>query len=186
MVRRNFVVVAIAAIALLALSSGNSGVALALPSTESDLVPESEASRFRGELGFASDAATVARSYEDRRQYPRTDFGLPLSEIEYQEVLRRAGVQHALAPAIEVATKEATFGGAYMDQRAGGVPVFTFTDDPTAYAMGIAAALPVDVEFRLEQVDYTFAELREKQARISSRWKELEADGGGRHIYRTS
>lgn len=139
--RASAVLMFVAAGPMAADPGGAATVSASRAKSDSDLMPPSEAGRFRWELGFPNDAETLARSYDDRTAFPNTDIGLPLTVAEYEELLRRAGVQHALAPAIDVATKEPTFGGAFVDQRAGGVPVFAFTDDPARYAGDIAAAL---------------------------------------------
>lgn len=71
---------------------------------------ENEALRFRAEMGLASDLATVRASYSDGVTYSSDDFGLPLTAAENAELLRRAGVQHAAGPAVDIASRLATYG----------------------------------------------------------------------------
>src|SRR6185503_15754417 len=81
---------------------------------------------FRAKVGFRADRAFVAASLTDR-SFKRDRWGVPLDAGEAAELQRRLDGQKALGKALRKAAKDTHSAGAYIDQAAGGVPVFLTT-----------------------------------------------------------
>ncbi len=131
---------------------------------------------FRHEAGFEASRAFVESTLQDP-EYSSARYGVPLSEHEEAEVSRRIEVQQAVDDAFRVATTIADGAGQYMDQQAGGQPVFLTIGDPEALRASIASQIPVGIEFRIESVDFSLQQLEATQAQIDSDFKDLRADG---------
>ncbi len=137
---------------------------------------EAEAVRFRGEMGLANDIALV-REAANSASYDDETYGIPLNADETAELLRRAAIQWEVGNVVEQARKKPSFGGAYLDQLAGGMPVFLFTEVTANDVSDLTDALPDGTEFRLQLVERSEADLFALQQRVNVRWRELEREG---------
>lgn len=114
------------------------------------------AQRGRASMGFPSDEDTTRRLLED----PTTDdsFGFPLTQDEIDSVWERQNLLDG-EEMLEFGRRHAdTFGYAFLDQAAGGVYTFGFTDDLEARAADLRQAFP-DVPTAVQQAPFTKQEL---------------------------
>jgi V8-like Glu-specific endopeptidase len=133
---------------------------------------------FRETSGLPSDVGYVERSLADRASFPNLDYGVPLSVSEGNEIARRVEVQQATDPVIDSVRLDPGFGGVYMDQLDAGKPVFLTTGSPAALELSVRREAPADLEFRVESVDRSRADLESLRDRIwSDRASSLERNG---------
>lgn len=109
--------------------------------------------------------------------YSNTDCGTHLSKSEADDLDKRAKLRPRLQEAIDFAERQPDSAGVYIDQRAGGVPVFQFTSGLSGHREGVEARLPVGAEYRLRQVDFTTAELQDTRGAVAKDMDDLMAAG---------
>lgn len=127
---------------------------------------------FRTKSGFRSDFAYVERSFLDTLAFPNQDYGVPLTSEEGTEVARRIGIQLRVDPVIEAVAGSAAFGGVWMDQAAGAVPVFQITFLDAAMVDQVSADLAGVVAPRFEIVAHSRSDLVSLKNRI---WADRSA-----------
>ncbi len=96
----------------------------AAPATESGATA-ADALRVRTALGMRADSEYIAQSLTDARQFPEDPMAVPMTVEEAAEVWRRLDVQDAIDPvAVWAEANVDGYAGMFMDQSAGGKPVF--------------------------------------------------------------
>lgn len=138
-----------------------------------------DAARFRTSFNFPIDASTLTNAALDRVRFPNTEFGVPLTTAEAAEVHRRIKVQEGLGETPVFAATLAGSAGTFVDQEAGGVPVFLFTGDGSRHSAALASRLPAGIEYRIQSAEYTMAQLEDLQSRIEAARDALNAKGFG-------
>lgn len=138
---------------------------------------EANAIRFRETFGFQSGLAFVRAAAEEQSRYSNMDYGVPLDTAEVAELNRRAAIQEAIDPMVEKVATNDTFAGVYLDQKAGGVPVFMFTADLSERTEGLSRIVPAEFGFRTRLAARTYEELTRLNDRIESTWEQLKAEG---------
>jgi hypothetical protein len=103
--------------------------------------------------------------------------GIPLDTQEAVEIERRIALQDELSAARELALDQPDYGGTWIDQGAGGLPVFTFTGDPAEHARRLTEVLPEGTRFDVRQVRYTTAQLDAAQDLLNAAAPGLRAEG---------
>lgn len=155
----------------------------ALPSRSSGAVEATldpgiaKAMDFREQYGLRADrvwAEQVARDPTATLEY-----GVPLLPSETAELRRRAAEAEKLIPIIRAygAANVEEFGGVYVDQRNGGIPVALFTANLAKHEAAIRAELPPGARFAVRAARFTERELRALQERIVADDAELRRDG---------
>lgn len=144
-----------------------------------EVIDEAQAIRFRETFGLDSSLATVRAAAIDTAQYSSELYGLPLSDAEVADLLKRAQVQRDIKPAFEQAATYPTFAGAYLDQHAGGQPVFMFTKDAVYLPPDVSSLMAKGVDFRVIEAEFSMAELLATQARVDASWSDLRTEGIG-------
>lgn len=119
-----------------------------------------DALRFRRTFHLSAGEELVRRSFVDRTSFPDDAWGVPLTIDEAADMAARLQRQDAATEAFEWAARQSGFGGAYIDQSLGAMPVLQFTDGLVAASDRIADLLP-DHPFRVERVQRTYSELVE-------------------------
>lgn len=135
------------------------------------------ATQFRTTSGFKADPAYVQRSLVDSAAFPDDRYSVPLTRPEAAEIQRRIDVELALTPAIEWAAAQPEFGGWYMDQLGGGVPVLLVAGDPTAFGKSVAEVLDRDLDYRVLAVANAQRVLLALEDQIWADRAELAKDG---------
>jgi hypothetical protein len=143
-------------------------------STEGDLA---QAAVFRHDIGFDASATTIARAATDRAAYPDLTFGVPLSEAEATELLRRNQIAVDIGPATSILAEDPAWAGVWIDHSAGGVPVFQFATDAAEAQAKVDRVLSKGVDHRVVAVARSYAELDAIRAKIFAAAAELEASG---------
>lgn len=144
--------------------------------TES-LSDEAAAIHFRETFGFPADLGLVRNAARDKVSYPNDDFGVPLTQEEAAEMHRRMGVQWAMNSAMDYGNSQPQFAGAFIDQKAGGVPVFLFTGDLDSHRSNIEKSLEQPIDFRVEMAKRSMSELLAQQEVIEARRQNLKVAG---------
>jgi hypothetical protein len=124
--------------------------------TDSDIA---RAIRFRTSFGLRADHAYVESSYVDPGSFPDNGWGIPLSNLEGDDLRLRLGVQESLGEASGYARKQGGYAGVYIDQLNHGVPVFLFRGDSATHRANIAARLPRETRFEVRDVEWSYAQL---------------------------
>jgi hypothetical protein len=96
---------------------------------------------------------------------------------EAADMKARVKVQNSLGDAQDYARGRDSYGGVYVDQQRGGLPVFLFTGDADRHKDDIAARLPKGVDFATRSVDRTWDELVETLDRMIAEQGALGRDG---------
>lgn len=137
-----------------------------------------EAVRIRAELGLRADEPYVTRSLTDHQAFPVQNFnGVPLSVAEARELERRMALQEDASAAREWASLQPGYAGGYVDQLAGGVPVFLTTGDTTQLTQELSGLLPDGADFRVERVVRSMEDLLALKAEVKDRWRDFESLG---------
>lgn len=164
--RRMLIGVAVAAVMALP-AAGPS--AANVPSSEeraSELPDLDDAMRYRESMGLPSNRAYVERAASDIEHFSTDLVGIPLTESESEEMLRRARVEYALGDVGVRYRDDPAYAGIYMDQKAGGIGYVLFTGDAEAKRAEVAAAMPFDVPFEMQSVRRSMRDLLALQAAI--------------------
>lgn len=168
---------------VLGMGSGSSGVAGASPSvagaspSEPPPVEIAHAMDLRERFGLRADEWYVRLVASDPAAFSDDLMGIPLDSQEAAEIERRIELQDVLTPAREHALTLDDYGGTWMDQAAGGLPVFAFTGDLEDHARDLASVLPEGTRFDLRQVRYTMAQLDTAQDQVNAAAPGLRAAG---------
>jgi hypothetical protein len=117
----------------------------------------------RGELGLPADRATVVGLAGTAKDVGSARHGIPLTATEEEAVDidgRVAFADESSRSLMPWLTKQAVYGGAYLDQKDGGRLVIMLTKKDDAVVAGIKARMPNGKPgWRLEIVDYAWREL---------------------------
>ena len=126
-----------------------------------------EAIRFRRDFGLRSDDAWVRSVAVDPRA-SSDRFAVPLLPYELADLEARARAREASVPVIQEYTAQHpdSFGGLYLEQQDGGVPVVLFVGDPIPHAAALKALLHPDALFRVREVKHTLRQLEGVQTRL--------------------
>lgn len=131
-------------------------------------VTEDFAARFRASFGLPKSEAVVRESLTDPSKYGNTDWGVPLTAAEADEILERSLIVDRTKKAVEKAVERDGFAGVYYDQKRGGIPVFLFSAGRAASeAVVVKAAGSQEVEVR--KVERSWSELLDIKAAVSDR-----------------
>lgn len=125
------------------------------------------AMRYRATHGSPHSEAHVRHTFANPEAYPDGMFGVPLSDEETAEVMRRIRALGRTEAAFEWANEQDSFGGAYQDQDAEGKVVFQFTDGLAQARDQLDALIPDDVDFAVVRVDFSMKELRATKYRVA-------------------
>jgi hypothetical protein len=150
------------------------------PATEDDFGQSADltydvanAIRFRESFGLQADVAFVERSVVDHQQFPDLRYGVPLTLEEASDIDARQKAAVSTQPALDYAAAQPEYAGMYFDQRAGGRPVFRFTEHLALHEGVIRGLLPAAVDPLVTPADYTLDELMEVYSRILEDRKQL-------------
>jgi len=124
-----------------------------------DTAALARAEHFRETSGLRSDPGYVQNSLADSTQFPNTEWGVPLSTAEASEVSRQVAVQFAVDPALEWASAQVDYAGAYFDLQANGIPVFLVAGDTSKFSDRLAPRLPAALATRVVAVKRTYTDL---------------------------
>ena len=146
---------------------------------------EADAIRFRTSFGLDAGDDFVRETFDDPR-YSTDAYGVPLSQSEVDELLRRAWVETRLDQgAHEFAARQPGFAGVQLDQQRGGRPIFRFTQEPsTEVVETLASMLPDDANLEVLAATRTLAELQELKALVEA--ERLEWGDAGIDVVRVS
>jgi hypothetical protein len=158
-------------------ASGSTSAADLTPAGAAATATAGDAARFRQEFGFRSDAAYVQQSLADAAAFPNTRFGVPLTTAEGAEMQRRIDVQQAVTPAAEWAADEPDFGGWYIDQLNGGMPVLLVARDPAAFGRSFGQHLAASAAYQVAAVANSQVALQALEDRIWADRADLKAAG---------
>jgi hypothetical protein len=173
-------ILALLVIGLLTSGSTPRGVdATDATSTLNDSLPDaSDASmHFRLTFGLRADPDYVALAAKGGPDFNNLDWGVPLSAAEASEMQRRLDVQHSLTAAIQYASAQPSYAGAYIDQLQGGMPVFLFTDVAAVDPSKLTAEVDPSSKLAIGAATRTLQELTATQARVSDARDGLRAVG---------
>lgn len=168
--------VLIGALAVL-LVAGASPVSAVSPSPE-EVGTNDDAAQFRQTFGLNATPEVLRTAAADTTTYSTWPYGVPLSKVEIAEMGRRAQVQAAVNKLLPQTRSLPGWGGVYLDQQAGGQPVFLFTSGlPKDVRDQIASALPAGTAFRVEAATRTEAQLLAQKAKIEADLPSTWASG---------
>lgn len=134
------------------------------------------AAAFRERMGFPHGEGFVRQTFTDD-DYSSTDWGTPLSASESRDLEQRARLRPQLQDAIDYAERQPGSGGVYLDQAAGGMPVFQFTEGVEDHRAAIERRLPTGTEYALRKVDFTEGELEVTKEKVSNDMETLAGSG---------
>lgn len=121
---------------------------------------------FRKDMGFTTELETV-QAIEKSIDADRT-YGVALTKAEAQEVGRRLDVQSQLGPIRAFIRALPSFGGSFVDQRAGGVVVVQLTERDASLEGKIAALAPSGTAVRFEVVSRSMTSLKRTQQSLDA------------------
>ncbi|OGO58664.1 MAG: hypothetical protein A2V85_15305 [Chloroflexi bacterium RBG_16_72_14] len=136
-----------------------------------------QATILRRDLGFDASPETVTRASIDRDSYPDLTFGVPMTQAEATEVLRRNQLVLDAVPAIERAAKDEGWAGAWIDHVAGGVEVFQFPGDAGTRRGMVEEFLPIGAPVRFQSVALSLADLEARKSAVNAAAPGLEKQG---------
>jgi hypothetical protein len=154
-------------------------VPIAKSASTLDLELVAKLTHFRSSFGLESDSSIVQASLVDVATFSDNRYGVPLTKGEAAELQRRVNVEQNLTPAVEWAAEQPEFGGWYMDQLGGGVPVILVAGDPSEFGKSVAQHLRTDVNYRVAGVRNSQRDLQALENRIMGDRDQLTADGIG-------
>lgn len=131
--------------------------------------------RFRETSSFRADETFVRETLQHTSKYDAAQFGIPLDDDEIRELERRLAIQRSLSPAKRAAATLPDTAGFYIDQSAGGRPVFLVAGDPVRHRAALEPL--VDTAFEVRVVERSLAQLTELQERIVNEVENLAGDG---------
>lgn len=164
------VVVVPVALVLLALSAST-------PVAANVSLAELERAReFRSFHGFRSTTDTLIRAAGDEAAFPDRTWGVALTSDEATEMQRRIALMERAAVLVEPLSSDVGWAGWWIDQQAGGVPVFQFVGDPGEARSKIEAELGAN-EYRIGTVMHSYRDLSDLMEALSAASDEL-VEGG--------
>lgn len=116
-----------------------------------------DAQRGRAEMGFPSDQDTTKQRLTDPANLER-GFDFPLSEEEYEEIWTRQDIESHESMHAYALEHHDTFGFLYIDQQAGGVWTYGFTEGLEDRRAELQARFP-DAATAVVEAPYTVASL---------------------------
>ena len=131
---------------------------------------------WRERVGFSAEPALVVRAETDP-EYSDDNYGVPLSQSEEAEMLRRQQLEVDSYAAADFGARQRTWAGYWIDQKSRGAPVFLFAGDPEEHREALASLLPAESGFRVERVSRTLADLEALQEEILASWDVLRTAG---------
>ncbi len=137
---------------------------------------QQRALEFRTTFGLDPDDILIVAAEKDP-SYSSANYGVPLSVAEESELQRRVQLELDSHAAVDLAAKQPTWGGYFIDQHSQGAPVFMFTADEESMKDDLQRLLPKDSGFRTIRVEHTLADLQRVKDSIVAAWDELRADG---------
>lgn len=147
----------LAAAILLLGSPGLSGTPAIATGTSTTSAQFDDAVRFRSDFGLNRDAAFVSASFSDP-SYDQTEWGVPLSPSERDDLSARSDLREQFQPILELAAAHPSYAGAYIDQQRHGTPVVLSTDPPSMMA-SLPEQLVDGVRFEIVLAKWTLEEL---------------------------
>jgi hypothetical protein len=126
------------------------------------------AREFRSFNGFDSTLDTLIRAAGDAIAFSDTTWGVPLTADEAREMQRRIAVMERAAEMVEPLAADDGWAGWWIDQEAGGVPVFQFVGDAGNARSEIDAVLGTN-EYRVASVHHSYRELSALMVALSER-----------------
>jgi len=139
---------------------------------------------YRTTFGYSTDLSLVT-ALEADSDADRT-YSVPLAPDELADMNRRMAIQEALPPLLEYGrTHEPIFGGMWVDQAAGGVVHFGFTQDASIHRPVLESlAAPIGATVQVDEVAWTESELNALTEVIS---RDLDFHGSlGVTVYNTA
>jgi hypothetical protein len=134
-----------------------------------------EAMRFRSDFGLRADRVFVEDTLANV-DLDRATWGVPLTKAELVEMSERARIGESAEPLMEYGrSRPGVFGGAYIDQPAGGVVNVLVTDDADAPQWTQLA--PTGATVKVRTVARTEKELDTIHDRIMEDWRVIERHG---------
>lgn len=150
-----------------------SAIALEPPKDLRSTEEFADAQRFREGFHLKSDDDYVIRSLSDPAEFSnREDWGVPLTQSETAELARRVEIQNQLGEAAIWAAANATdvYGGMWIDQSRGGLPVVMLSKDAVAARDGIVGRVPDGINLEFREVQRSQAELEKTRDEINQAW----------------
>lgn len=122
----------------------------------------------RTTLGLRADLSFV-RSLESQPGPTTSDLSIAVTTAEHADLKRRAALGQLIPPLEAELRTDPAYGGAWMDQAAGGVFTVAFTHEPTvAETRALARLLPAGSRERLRVVRFSLAQLQKVQDTVSA------------------
>lgn len=134
-----------------------------------------KAIEFRQMAGLNSDPAYVA-NVESNAQNPRT-YGVALTPAEESEMARRGAISDSIRGVLPQLQTDASFGGVYIDQRAGGVVDLAVTASGSSAVGVVQSVLPNGTSLRVRAVNYSYADLYALKDRVTTEMGALATQG---------
>lgn len=135
-----------------------------------DLSSPNDAASFRRDVGLRSDDGWVSRVAASADA--SLTWGVPLTPDESQELDRRFDIQQHQADVAKYLEDNPAFAGMWIDQKARGEVVISWTGDGTdTLASEVAKRLPASATVRFEAADFTARELEAARAQVESFWQ---------------
>ena len=131
---------------------------------------------FRHDFGLREDEDYVTASFDDP-DFSDGDWGIPLNRAELDDLAGRVNDNQSILGVIEWAHDRSDTGGVYLDQKRGGMPVFLFVDRMKHFRDEFAERMPASIDFEVELVDHSLAELTAVKDDITRDWFDLRKQG---------
>lgn len=123
----------------------------------------------RTEFGLQADLPYV-RSLASQPGLNMTDLAIPVTAAEHADLQRRDALTQPLGQLeAELRRTDPAYGGAWIDQAAGGVATVAFTHEPTADELRVVnSTVPSGSKLRLVVVRFSLAELMTVYATVGA------------------
>jgi hypothetical protein len=131
---------------------------------------------FRANLGFQHGEQFVLDSFADPT-FSDAQWGLPLSPAEAANLADRLRLRQRIQEAIDYAASRADYAGMYLDQPAGGTPIFFFTESVAERRSEIEDRLPGGTEFEVRFAPRSLEQLERLADQIAAHVKEFKRQG---------
>lgn len=147
--------------------------------TSATSLPDSAdaAVEFRSSFGLRADPEYVAMAAGGGPEFSNLDWGVPLSAAEAAELQRRLDVRESLRTAIDYASSQPSYAGAYIDQLQGGMPVFLFADPDVIDASKLTAGVDSTTKVVIGKAARTLQQLSATQDVVSGAREKLRDAG---------
>lgn len=126
------------------------------------------ARELRLSLGLDADEATLTTAAVDPAAFPVTTLGIPMTKAEGAEIDRRLRVQVGLDGAVTAGEQSPHWAGAWIDQAAGGLPVFQFDVSDPAAVSEVSSSLPPGTPFATRVVTRSLAQIQAVRDQVLS------------------